>query len=443
MLVDPEACLMIVSSSEGTRATVGAPAAAGGPVVSLSSSDSLAPARFGGRRRVARPQLPGRDPSGFGPGRSRSRGGRPGGSPAALEPGGVVADAAFVDVNLATSGGPDAGMELVRSLAGRPWRAPVRFGHGPFAPRLGGLRSGRRGLPPQALQRGPGPAVSGAAGSASAPARAPARARAHRGAGQKSSGVPAPGRGLGVRGRRASHLCPHFPRPVPTWTCLWPQSRLPMAGDFCASIAAGWSASTGSRPSSGRTATLRSWWATPAVRARVCACPWPGSAGRPSRTFYWPAPPALAARNLFPSAWFSVRAPQHTVRRPKSPARREPLAGAAERPYHGRMKRSGQKVIVSWLMLGSSVLTFGTGLVLTFGLHAGPGSFRASVLGLGRLTWLNLHRLPAILLLTFLVLHLALNWKPFTAPSGPRSSRSAKGPLTRNCGCTRSFSPWS
>lgn len=70
---------------------------------------------------------------------------------------------------------------------------------------------------------------------------------------------------------------------------------------------------------------------------------------------------------------------------------------------------------ISWALLLSSLLVFVTGLVLLLGFHVGQGRFRAELLGLSRLTWLNLHRLPSVLVLLCLAAHLALHWRTLTA----------------------------
>ena len=67
------------------------------------------------------------------------------------------------------------------------------------------------------------------------------------------------------------------------------------------------------------------------------------------------------------------------------------------------------------VLLAAAALTFVTGLVLFFGFHVGGGHLRGAVLGLPRLVWLNLHRLPALVVAVSLGLHLALNARAFLA----------------------------
>jgi hypothetical protein len=52
---------------------------------------------------------------------------------------------------------------------------------------------------------------------------------------------------------------------------------------------------------------------------------------------------------------------------------------------------------------------------LFLAFHVGEGVFRTTALGLSRLTWLNFHRLPALIAAAGIGLHVALNWKAFVA----------------------------
>lgn len=79
------------------------------------------------------------------------------------------------------------------------------------------------------------------------------------------------------------------------------------------------------------------------------------------------------------------------------------------------MRRSRFKLVVDVVLLVAAFLTFASGLVLFLDLHRDAGALRTSALGLSRLAWLNLHRLPALLVVTAIVIHLALNWAAFGA----------------------------
>ena len=82
-------------------------------------------------------------------------------------------------------------------------------------------------------------------------------------------------------------------------------------------------------------------------------------------------------------------------------------------------------LLIDVVVLAAAFLTFGSGLVLFFGFHVGEGAFRTSSLGLNRLTWLNLHRLPALMVALGIGLHVALNWRAFVGRC--RRSLSRKG----------------
>jgi hypothetical protein len=79
------------------------------------------------------------------------------------------------------------------------------------------------------------------------------------------------------------------------------------------------------------------------------------------------------------------------------------------------MRRNDVKPFVAVVLIVASFLTLGSGLVMLLGLHMGEGAFRPAALGLSRLTWLNVHRLPALIVVAGLGLHIALNWKAFAA----------------------------
>jgi len=90
------------------------------------------------------------------------------------------------------------------------------------------------------------------------------------------------------------------------------------------------------------------------------------------------------------------------------------------------MRRLHFKLVVDSVLLAAGFLTFASGLVLFLNLHKDAGAFRASTLGLTRLAWLNLHRLPALLVVTTIVLHLALNWAALLARLRNAFARTSK-----------------
>lgn len=53
--------------------------------------------------------------------------------------------------------------------------------------------------------------------------------------------------------------------------------------------------------------------------------------------------------------------------------------------------------IVNWLFLAAALAVFSTGLVLLLGFHVGHGATASAAFGIGRLTWLNVHRLTSVL----------------------------------------------
>jgi hypothetical protein len=55
--------------------------------------------------------------------------------------------------------------------------------------------------------------------------------------------------------------------------------------------------------------------------------------------------------------------------------------------------------------LVGGLVTLATGLVLMFGFHVGHGCLRTEALGVGRIAWLNAHRLGAVALLGSTLLH--------------------------------------
>jgi hypothetical protein len=77
------------------------------------------------------------------------------------------------------------------------------------------------------------------------------------------------------------------------------------------------------------------------------------------------------------------------------------------------MRRVNLRLLVDSVLLGAALLTFASGLVLLLAFHVDHGTARSSALGLGRLAWLNLHRIPALVVAAGLMLHLAVDWKAF------------------------------
>jgi heme/copper-type cytochrome/quinol oxidase subunit 2 len=90
------------------------------------------------------------------------------------------------------------------------------------------------------------------------------------------------------------------------------------------------------------------------------------------------------------------------------------------------MRRTHFKLVVDVVLLVAAFLTFASGLVLFLDLHRDMGALRTSALGLSRLAWLNLHRLPALLVVTAIVLHLAFNWAAFVARLRNSFARKSK-----------------
>ena len=90
------------------------------------------------------------------------------------------------------------------------------------------------------------------------------------------------------------------------------------------------------------------------------------------------------------------------------------------------MHRNHFKPLLDVVVLVAAFLTFASGLVLFLNLHRDEGAFRMSPLGLTRLAWLNLHRLPALIVVSGIGLHIALNWKAFIARLRHGFSRKSK-----------------
>jgi hypothetical protein len=90
------------------------------------------------------------------------------------------------------------------------------------------------------------------------------------------------------------------------------------------------------------------------------------------------------------------------------------------------MPRNQFKLLVDVVVLVAALLTFVSGMFLFFDFHVGKGAFRTFALGLSRLTWLNIHRMPALIVVAGIGLHVALNWKGFVARLQHGLSRKRK-----------------
>lgn len=79
------------------------------------------------------------------------------------------------------------------------------------------------------------------------------------------------------------------------------------------------------------------------------------------------------------------------------------------------MQSRHQRLLVELVLLGTSLLTLATGLVLLLGFHVGQGAWATSALGLSRLAWLDLHRFGALAAGVALVWHLVQRKKGLLA----------------------------
>lgn len=107
------------------------------------------------------------------------------------------------------------------------------------------------------------------------------------------------------------------------------------------------------------------------------------------------------------------------------------MVGWAARPpgarsYDEGMTRNQFKLLVDVVVLVAALLTFVSGMFLFFDFHVGKGAFRTSAFGLSRLTWLNIHRLSALIVVAEIGFHVALNWKGFVARLSSSFSRNRK-----------------
>jgi hypothetical protein len=90
------------------------------------------------------------------------------------------------------------------------------------------------------------------------------------------------------------------------------------------------------------------------------------------------------------------------------------------------MPRNQFKLLVDAVLLVVALLTFASGMLLFFEFHVGKGAFRTSAFGLTRLTWLDIHRLPALIVVAGIGFHLALNWGGFVGRLRGSFSRNRK-----------------
>jgi hypothetical protein len=79
------------------------------------------------------------------------------------------------------------------------------------------------------------------------------------------------------------------------------------------------------------------------------------------------------------------------------------------------VRRAAAIFWVDVAILAGALVTFATGLVLFVDFHIDDGVRATAALGVGRLTWLNVHRLCALVVLGGTVAHVALHWRAFLA----------------------------
>ncbi len=75
------------------------------------------------------------------------------------------------------------------------------------------------------------------------------------------------------------------------------------------------------------------------------------------------------------------------------------------------MRRREVSVALDWLLLGAGIALFATGLVLLLCFHMGRGAFAREALGVGKLVWLNVHRLAAVVVAAGVGTHVGLHWR--------------------------------
>jgi hypothetical protein len=77
------------------------------------------------------------------------------------------------------------------------------------------------------------------------------------------------------------------------------------------------------------------------------------------------------------------------------------------------MRRRDSNLLLNWTLLAAAFTSFSTGLVLLVRFHMGDGAFSTSALGVGRLAWLNVHRLSGAFAAVAVAAHVALHWRTF------------------------------
>ena len=87
------------------------------------------------------------------------------------------------------------------------------------------------------------------------------------------------------------------------------------------------------------------------------------------------------------------------------------------------------KLSINWILLSVSTVTFSTGLVILICLHMGEGATASNAWGMGRLVWLNIHRLTAIVVVFIVAIHIGLNWPSFSRRFVNLINKKMKKPL--------------
>jgi hypothetical protein len=73
--------------------------------------------------------------------------------------------------------------------------------------------------------------------------------------------------------------------------------------------------------------------------------------------------------------------------------------------------RRGLNYWIDWSALVAGAVVFATGIVLLTQFHMGHGTLNPAAMGVGRLAWLNIHRLTALFLLAGVLGHTVLHWR--------------------------------
>lgn len=93
------------------------------------------------------------------------------------------------------------------------------------------------------------------------------------------------------------------------------------------------------------------------------------------------------------------------------------------------MQRRNLHLLQNWIFLVISLTTFSTGLVLFICFHIGQGAFNSTALGAGRLFWLNVHRISALVVVAVVVIHLDRHWRVFRSRLTNIFTRRRKKPI--------------